>query len=68
MGDVYLCRVDSKKFDINLTLENKRFTSNRNSKENSATKYNLLTSDKKRKTLKIMSLVLKYLEKRNKME
>ena len=26
MGDVYLCSADSKKLDINLTLENKRFT------------------------------------------
>ena len=43
---------NSSRRDINLTLENKRFTSNRNSKENSATKYNLLTSDKKKKNSK----------------
>ena len=43
---------NSSRRDINLTLENKRFTSNRNSKTNSVTKYNLLTSDKKKKNSK----------------
>ena len=43
---------NSSRRDINLTLENKRFTSNRNSKTNSAIKYNLITSDKKKKNSK----------------
>ena len=40
---------NSSRRDINLTLENQRFTSNINSKTNSAAKYNLLTSDYKKK-------------------
>ena len=43
---------NSSRRDINFTLENKRFTDIRNSKTNSATKYNLLTSDKKKKKKK----------------
>ena len=43
---------NSSRRDINITIENKKFTSNRNSKTNTATKYNLLTSDKKRKSNK----------------
>ena len=44
---------NSSRREINFTVENKRFTSNRNSKTNSATKYNLLlTSDKKKKNSK----------------
>ena len=40
---------NSSRRDMNFTLENKRFTSNRNSKTNSATKSNLLTNDNKKK-------------------
>ena len=43
---------NSSRRDINITMENKRNTSNRNSKTNSNTKYNLLTSDKKKKNSK----------------
>ena len=43
---------NSSRRDINITMENKRNTSNRNSKTNSNTKYNLLTCDKKKKNSK----------------
>ena len=43
---------NSSRRDINITVENKKITSNRNSKTNTATKYNLLTSDKKKKSSK----------------
>ena len=39
---------NSSRRDINFTIENKRLSNNRNLKTNSGTKYNLITSDRKK--------------------
>ena len=43
---------NSSRRDIFITIENKKLSSNRNSKSNSTMKYNLITSDKKKKNSK----------------